>query len=149
YSEVVSLIKSHGLINGLKQFEQSPTYQQLLTESSDAASAVTNIFRDPLTPLTLEKYERIPHDCPPHDFALLQGIRVPTLVLFSKRDPIHPIEIGRRLTSVIPGAQFSELTPKCVSNAEYENNLNQRIREFFEQHFTGLPHTTTTRSEPS
>lgn len=149
YAEVVSLIKAHGLSEGLKLFEQSTSYRDLLAESADAASAVTNIFKDPLTPHTLEKYDRIPHDCPPHEFSQLQGIRVPALVLSSKRDPIHPIEIGKRLASVIPGAEFSELTPKCVSSAGYEYDLNQRIGEFFEKHFVGTTNSTTPRSEPS
>ena len=142
YSEVVSLFRQFGAEEGLNRFKETEAYQSLLAESADAASALTNIFLDPLTTETWEKYERIPHDCPPHDLKLLAGVQAPTLVLSSVRDPIHPYSIGQSLTQALPRAEFHEVTSKAISPAEYEKDLNRYIAEFLQKHRAETPHTT-------
>ena len=133
YGEVVNLIKQYGVQNGLDHFHKSPTYKTLLAVSSDAAAAVNGIFSDPITLETLEKYDRIPRDCPPSEPSVLNAIRVPTLILSCHQDPIHPFEIGQALLSAIPNSQFQELTPKCVDALAYQDDLNRNLTQFVHQ----------------
>jgi pimeloyl-ACP methyl ester carboxylesterase len=45
---------------------------------------------------------------PEHDLRRqASSIRAPTLVVWGKRDPVIPLRIGKRIVSLIPGAELS------------------------------------------
>jgi pimeloyl-ACP methyl ester carboxylesterase len=45
---------------------------------------------------------------PEHDLRRqASSIRAPTLVVWGRRDPVIPLRVGRRVVSLIPGAQLS------------------------------------------
>ncbi|MBA3507783.1 MAG: alpha/beta hydrolase, partial [Betaproteobacteria bacterium] len=80
------------------------------------------------------KFERIITDAPCRDRRAWSAIRVPTLVLANRRDPIHPYEYGEILAALIPGAELRELTPKSISleqhNAEVRRALDAFLTRF-------------------
>jgi hypothetical protein len=63
------------------------------------------------------RLERLPADCPVADLRAVEEIRVPTLVMAHRQDPIHRFAFGQKLAHLIPRARFVELTPKSIARA--------------------------------
>ena len=68
--------------------------------------------------------------------AVLQALRVPTLVVVGEEDALTPVEESRRMAAAIPGAQL-EVIPGAghLSNLEQPERFNAVLAKFLE----GLP----------
>ena len=67
---------------------------------------------------------------------VLEGLRVPTLVVVGEDDVLTPVEESRRMAAVIPGARL-EIIPGAghLSNLEQPARFNAVLTQFLE----GLP----------
>lgn len=131
------LIREHGAKRGKELFVQSPLYAEVLRESPDVANSMARQFDGPRAEETVARIERIPPDAPCRSLAELKAIRVPTLVLANRQDPVHPFEYGQMLTEAIPGAIFRELTAKSVSPEQHAADVQTHIEAFLKAHFGG------------
>lgn len=136
YGYIARLIRERGARAGLEIFKQSPHYLDILRESPDAADSLVLQFEHPRAEETLVKLERIPQDAPNRDRREWASIRVPTLVLANRQDPIHPFEYGAILALTIPGAEFREITAKSVSRERHAADVQKFIEAFLKRHFT-------------
>lgn len=137
---IARMLRDHGPEKGLDRFEQSDAYLNIARQSSDAADSLLALFLDPRALETVDRLERIPQDAPNHDRSEWRLITVPTLVLSTHVDPIHPFEYGQMLVREIPGARFEELTPKSVNLAQYTSDLNNRLAHFLQTRFPSTFH---------
>jgi pimeloyl-ACP methyl ester carboxylesterase len=131
------LIRTHGADRGKQMFVQSLEYAQLLRESPSVAEGLARQFDNPRVEETVARIERIPPDSPCRSLAELKAIRVPTLVLANRQDPVHPFEYGQILSEAIPGATFRELTPKSVSPERHAADVQTHLGAFLARHFAG------------
>jgi pimeloyl-ACP methyl ester carboxylesterase len=132
---MAQLIRQHGAKRGLEIFKQSEDYAYVLGLSPDAADSLVRHFEHPRAEETVVKLERIPKDVPNHDRREWGAIRVPTLVLANRRDPIHPFDYGEVLAGAIPHAELKELTPKSVDKAHHAAEVQAFIEEFLRDHY--------------
>lgn len=128
-------IRRKGAKGGLAAFRETAAYAAVLRESTDSASALVGMFEHPRAEETVEKLERIPRGCPSRDRSTWMSIRVPTLVLANRRDPIHPYAMGEDLAATIPGAELRGLTPKCESLEKHGADVQRHMTGFLERHF--------------
>ncbi len=98
--------------------------------SADAGASLVGQFTHPRASETVSKLERLPADAPCSSLADLAVIDVPTLVLASRQDPVHPFEYGEALARAIPLATFRELTPKAVSRERHVAEVQRFLDEF-------------------
>jgi len=136
FPEMAGLIRTHGAKAARDVFAASPTYAKVLAESTDSASAVLGMFEDPTCEETVDRFERIPRDCPSRDRSAWRSIHAPTLVLANHQDPIHPYTMGPDLAREIPGAELRTLTPKCVDIEAHNRDFNRHVQEFLHRHFS-------------
>ncbi|MBI2941568.1 MAG: alpha/beta hydrolase [Chloroflexi bacterium] len=142
YAHIAQLIRHHGARAGLEVFRRSEQYIEVARLSPDAASSLVGQFEQPRAEETVVRLERIPADAPNHDPTgptgmrlELASIRVPTLVLANRQDPIHPFEFGEILAAAIPRAEFRELTPKSTSKERHAAEVQEFLVEFLCRHF--------------
>lgn len=135
FPEMAELIRSHGAKAAQAIFAAMPTFARVRDQSSDSASAVMGMFEAPECEETVDRFERIPNDCPSRDRAAWRSITAPTLVLGNERDPIHPFPIAEGLAAEIPGAELQILTPKCVSIPAHNANFAHHLDTFLRRHF--------------
>ncbi len=136
YGLIARLIREHGAVEGLALFRQTAEFRRVQAESPDAANSLVGQFENPRAEETVVKLERIPADAPVRDITLLRAISVPTLILASRQDPIHPFEYGEILARAIPGAVFRELTPKSISKEQHTRDLQSSLSEFLQSELT-------------
>ena len=136
YARIAQLIRQEGSKRGLEQFRQSQEYLTMVRQSPDSANSLVGQFDNPRAEETVAKLEQIPRDAPNWDRREWASIRVPTLVLAGRQDPIHPFEYGEILAHAIPGAEFRELTPKSVSKELHVKNVQDFMKDFLQKHFS-------------
>lgn len=132
YSHVVQHILKYGAREGLAVFRKTPEFQVILNESPDAAQSLVRQFEHPRALECVARLERIPHDSPCHDRSEWKAIRVPTLVLGNRVDPIHPWEFAQTIAREIKGAVLRELTPKSTNVDRHAADVRAALDEFLQ-----------------
>lgn len=130
---IAGLIRRHGAQQGLELFKQSEAYLEIARQSPDNANALVGQFEHPRAEETVAKLERLPHDTPNLNRDDWAGITVPTLVLATRQDPIHPFEYGETLACSIPGAVLTEVTAKSVSMERHTAEVQTAIGSFLQE----------------
>ena len=128
-------IRQYGPVDGLPRFQATEDYLAVQRQSVDSATSLVKQFGDPRALEAVDRLERIPQDAPNRDRAAWATIVVPTLVLTTQQDLIHPHAYGVALAAAIPGAERYELTPQSVSREQYQADTNARLTAFLNQHF--------------
>jgi pimeloyl-ACP methyl ester carboxylesterase len=136
FSQIAQLIRQNGAKRGREMFIQTEQYRDIRRAFPDTANSLLTQFNHPRAGETVIKLERIPNDAPNRDLSELSRIRVPTLVLANRMDPVHPFEYGQTLARAISNAEFNELTSKSVSLERHETEVQQFIEEFLKRHFS-------------
>ncbi|MBI4325244.1 MAG: alpha/beta hydrolase [Chloroflexi bacterium] len=136
---IAGLIRQHGPTRGLQVFLQSQEYSEVLRQFPETAQSLVRQFRNPRIEETVLCLGRIPRDKPCRDRLEWARIKVPTLVLANKLDPIHPFEYGEVLARAIPGAEFREIASKSVSVEQHGRDVQEFIGEFFRRQIGWLP----------
>lgn len=135
YGTIARLIREYGAKRGLEQFKQTDLYAETLRQSPDSANSLVTQFEHPRAEETVVKLERIPLDAPNRDRREWASITVPTLVLATRQDPIHPFEYGQQIARIIPPAEFKAITPKSESKERHAADVQAAIEQFLKQHF--------------
>jgi pimeloyl-ACP methyl ester carboxylesterase len=130
FGHIAELLREKGPVLGKEIFAQSEDCQRFRLKSEDSAQSLLSQFDHPRAVETAVKLERIPRDAPLHDMAELKSIKVPTLVLANRQDPIHPFEYGEILAAAIPGAILREITPKSVSLDRHAEDVQRCLEDF-------------------
>ena len=76
------------------------------------------------------KFVKIPSDAPNYNREEWRDIKIPTLILANKEDPIHPYEYGKLLHSYISNSKFVEVTSKTISNELHTVEMRKNILDF-------------------
>ena len=132
---VAQLVREHGARRGQELFKETEVYREALREWPDVAASLAAQFEHPRIEESGFKLECIINDRPNADRREWQAIRVPTLVLANRQDPIHPFEYGEGLAGMIPGAEFHEITSKSVSKERHGVEVQQFLGEFLQKNF--------------
>lgn len=136
FTLITKLIAAHGAIKGQQHFKETLEYQEAFREWPDVAMSLAAQFERPGIEDTAFKLERIIHDTPSLDRRDWSKIKVPTLVLGNKHDPIHPYEYAVQTADLIPGAILCEITSKSISLEKHNADTQQAIGEFLKTRFS-------------
>jgi pimeloyl-ACP methyl ester carboxylesterase len=133
FSLISRLLRDHGPVRGQELFRQSVEYHDTLQKWPDVANSLAQQFESPQAQDTACKLESIITDTPCGDRKLWRAIRVPTLVLANRHDPIHPWEFGEELAREIPGARLTEITAKSISVDQHTRDVQAALDSFLPQ----------------
>jgi pimeloyl-ACP methyl ester carboxylesterase len=134
FSLVARLIREHGPERGQVLFKETPEYAETLRSFPDVAKSLCGQFENPQARDHASSLDRIPRDTPCKDRQEWGFIRVPTLVLANRHDPIHPFDYGEVYARLIPGAEFKEITAKSISVEQHGRDVQRFIEDFLKRH---------------
>ncbi|MCO6049194.1 alpha/beta hydrolase [Mesorhizobium sp. RP14(2022)] len=113
-------------------FERGETFSRLSARSPDNLQSLQGFFsREPLA-VTANLLSAIAADGPGITEAELAALPIPTLVLGTEEDFIHPLDHAEKLAALIPGAQLEMLTPKARDRAAYIADFHRALRTFLQ-----------------
>jgi pimeloyl-ACP methyl ester carboxylesterase len=116
--------------DGLAQFEKSATACQLSQEAPDNLSSLRGFFAAPEPVALSPLFAAIAEDGPGVGEQEVSRIALPTLVLGTRIDAIHPLKFAEQLAATIAGAQFVEITPKATDRTRYVAEFRARLSQF-------------------
>jgi pimeloyl-ACP methyl ester carboxylesterase len=122
--------QEHALRCAVAEFAASDDYRELLASSPDTAQSLCGQLTNERAVAAVARLERLPADRPLADLAAAAAIRVPTLVLAHRQDPIHCFAFGEKLAGVIPGARMVELTPKSIARDRHAAEVQRCLEAF-------------------
>jgi hypothetical protein len=59
-------------------------------------------------------------------------VAVPTLVIGTARDSVHPLALAQTIATMIRGAELVEITPKATDRTRHVSELRGVLRRFLE-----------------
>ena len=135
YTAVARLIRESGPQVGLARFRSMPEFLAMERESPDCARSLVGQFEHPRALECVARLERLAADSPCSDRTLYGNLKMPTLILGNRQDPIHPWPLANSLSDLIPGALLREVAPKSVSLDRHAADVQQAIDDFLSLHF--------------
>ena len=130
YPEVARLLADHGREEGRARLVASRAYRDLLAVSPDKAASMLAYFDRPDAESTVALLSRIPLDGPGITREQMREVRMPTLVVVSAQDHVHPASYGEALAALIPEARLAAVTPKGESRAAYVEDFRRALAGF-------------------
>jgi pimeloyl-ACP methyl ester carboxylesterase len=138
YTRIAGLIRRQGAKRASELFRETELYRAVRRDSSDAAESLLRQFEDPHIEERYVRLERIARDSPYRSLKELERISVPTLILASRQDPIHPFTFGEILAKTIAGAEFLELTAKSIDKDRHVAEVQDFIASFLRRRCADL-----------
>ncbi|MGI9366603.1 MAG: alpha/beta fold hydrolase [Rhizobiaceae bacterium] len=131
--EVARYLTDHATREARARFEASPIVARIRREAPDNLTSLLSFFhREPVNE-TRSLLAAIANDGPGVSKSEITGIDVPTLVIGTQSDVIHPMAMADRIAELIPSARLVEITAKSDSRdrycMEFQNALNQYMKE--------------------
>jgi pimeloyl-ACP methyl ester carboxylesterase len=111
-------------------FLESDTYARLAREAPDNVASLLGFFeREPIA-VTSALLRSISVDGPGIAETDLTSLSLPTLVLATEKDAIHPLALAEQLARLIPGAHLVRMTPKGVDKPAYLADFHAALSTF-------------------
>jgi pimeloyl-ACP methyl ester carboxylesterase len=132
-AEVGALLLKHPPAQARALFEQGATARRLEAEAPDNLASLRGFFDRAPSTTTAALLTRISADGPGVTAAQLRALTVPTLVVGSAADAIHPLAHVDALSSHIPHARRAEITPKSVDRGAHLADLHAALAAFLHE----------------
>lgn len=132
YHEIAQIIRKYDAADGLAAFQKTSAYQQLQENAPAVASSLCNLFSQERAKETVAKLERIASDQPFEAITDLHDIQIPTLIMATHQDPVHPYIYGEFYDEHMPQSQLVELTSKSIDPEQHEKDTRNTIQKFVE-----------------
>jgi pimeloyl-ACP methyl ester carboxylesterase len=130
YAAIARLIRELGPVEGLAVYRSSPEFLAMERESPDCARSLVGQFEQPRAVECVSRLERLAADTPCPDRAAYANLRIPTLILANRQDPIHPWPLAQSLSEAIPGALLQAVTPKSAGLDRHAADVQHAIDEY-------------------
>jgi pimeloyl-ACP methyl ester carboxylesterase len=115
------------------KFLETDLAQTLAKTAPDNLASLLSFFaREPIA-ITAALLTSIASDGPGVTEAHVRNIKVPTLIIATTHDYIHPLTHAEALHSMIPQSQLKMITPKGVDKARYVFEFQSTLQKFFEE----------------
>lgn len=115
-------------------FLQSGTARRLADFAPDNLNSLTGFFsREPIG-VTSALLMHIAEDGPGITEDQLQALRIPTLIIATGQDVIHPLAHAEKLHALISGSILRLIAPKGVDKARYLSEFRSTLLSFLEDH---------------
>jgi pimeloyl-ACP methyl ester carboxylesterase len=115
-------------------FLRGETARRLERLAPDNLNSLTGFFSREPARVTAALLTRIAGDGPGITEDQLCDLRIPTLIIATDQDVIHPIASAERLYALIPGSILKTITPKGVDKARYLSEFRSTLLTFLEDH---------------
>ncbi|MER8805430.1 alpha/beta hydrolase [Mesorhizobium australicum] len=135
YVEVAELISRLPLDEARDAFASSATATRFRSEAPDNLASLLGFFARDNATVFAEVMQAIANDGPSVTRATATGLAIPTLVIGSGIDLVHPLATARELAETIPGAVFAEVTPKAVDKDRHFTEIRAAIGGFLDRNF--------------
>jgi pimeloyl-ACP methyl ester carboxylesterase len=132
-AEVGELLANYPPEIAKTKFLASATAHHLAKTAPDnLASLLTFFTREPIA-VTSALLTKISADGPGVTETQVRALTLPTLIIATEQDAIHPMAHAQKLHALIPHSRLVKITPKAVDKAAYVKEFRSTLLRFFEE----------------
>jgi pimeloyl-ACP methyl ester carboxylesterase len=124
------LLAQHAPEVASQEFDASVLAKKLAAEAPDNLVSLRGFFTRKPAAVTAALLTRISADGMGLSAQQLNAIAMPSLVIGNADDHTHPLSLARDLASLLPNAQFVEVTSKAKNAAAYTYEVQRAIADF-------------------
>jgi pimeloyl-ACP methyl ester carboxylesterase len=134
FQMIADLLRKHALPIARDIFDQSEVAKRLARDAPSNLASMRGAFagHDPATRAAL--VGSIARDGPGVTESEARRIAVPTLVIGTTEDTIHPLAFAEELAATIPDASFLRITSKSVDSAAHAAEFRAALSAFLAAH---------------
>jgi pimeloyl-ACP methyl ester carboxylesterase len=110
------------------RFSESRHYRDIAAISPLGAKSLLGQFDAPLAVERSVRLRSVPRNRAYSSAQELASVSVPTLVVGTKNDPVHPYRLAQRWSRSIPGARFMTVPPRDLDSRETANQVREGVR---------------------
>ncbi|MED5305367.1 MAG: alpha/beta fold hydrolase [Pseudomonadota bacterium] len=133
HREIAALMVAHEPATAKRRFETSDTARLVAAESPDNLASLVGFFdRHPLDQ-TQALLAAIADDGPGVDRQAIAAIDLPTLVIGTDRDFVHPLSMAKELASLISGATLARIPAKSDNREEHVAAFRRALHLFLKE----------------
>ncbi len=130
---IACLLANHDAEKARRLFEATPLARSIAAESPDNYVTLMSLFaRHPLQQ-TQALLAAIANDGPGVTHSEIAALAMPTLVIGTERDTVHPMAIADKLASLIPHATLERVAAKSDNRDAYVDEVKKSLRCFFKE----------------
>jgi pimeloyl-ACP methyl ester carboxylesterase len=130
YLKIAALLREFGAREGALRFEASAALAAVAAVSPDNAASLRLFFSQPNPANTIALLSTIPSDSPGIDAETIAMIRVPTLIIGTDQDFVHPLAYAERLQQILPHATLQRITSKSINKDQYKLDFREALSRF-------------------
>ncbi len=116
-----------------RAFVAGDTYAVLAREAPDNLTSLLGFFERRPIEVTSALLTAISRDGPGLSESELERLSMPTLILATEQDHIHPVAHAEHLARLLPGSILKTITPKGVDKAAYVSDFHAAFGAFFRE----------------
>lgn len=116
-----------------EKFETSAIAKDLQEKAPDNLKSLRGFFSRQPSDLTGELLTRISADGPGVTLAQIAALQIPTLVIGTDQDVIHPFGHAETLAGLIPGAKLARITAKGQDKTAYVREFKSAMSGFLKE----------------
>jgi pimeloyl-ACP methyl ester carboxylesterase len=141
YAEAARLLKDEPSPEGaLQKLEKSDIYRAINEQCADAGKSLLGQVRcvvlDPnRREAAVARLQYLPTGQSGLDLQSAAAVEVPTLIMATPNDPIHPLSFAHALAGAIAHASFVKLEPKQLNDGPHIEEVNSLIVQFLDSVF--------------
>ena len=130
FAEIAALLRAHDPQTALAAFERSPSAANFAANAPDNLASLRRFFARPDPAATAALVAAIAADGPGIEEEEVKSLKVPTLVIGTTQDVIHPLAMAETLASRIPGATFARIAAKSADPVQHGVDFRAAVTAF-------------------
>jgi len=130
HRRIAALMAEHDAAAARRLFAESDLARAVAVASPDNLSSLLGFFDRQPTDQTRALLAAIGHDGPGVSRREIAGIDIPTLVIGTDKDIVHPMAMAETLAGLIPRASLVRITPKSDDRQSYVAEFRAAIGDF-------------------
>lgn len=130
HRDIATLMATHELAMARRLFEASDTAHIVKDVSPDNLASLLGFFDRQPSEQTQALLAAVAADGPGVDRARIAAIDLPTLIIGTDRDFVHPISMAQELASLITGAHLAHITAKSDNRDAHIAEFRRALRQF-------------------
>ncbi|MGB1355919.1 MAG: alpha/beta fold hydrolase [Candidatus Puniceispirillaceae bacterium] len=133
HRQIADYLATYDNAEARRRFQDSATARAIARASPDNMASLLGFFdRQPLDQ-TQALLAAIGNDGPGVDRVDITALDMPTLIIGTDHDVVHPLTMARELASLIPSSQLVEITSKSENPDAYVAEFRQALRRFLKE----------------
>lgn len=133
FKVIYQLLNNPEIKDKKAEYKKSGIYQKMNNLSSYAGETLLSQFDYAYASEASPKLICMPGDSPNTDRNEWRKLSMPTLILGSHLDPLHPYSYAELLHEYIPDSEFKEITSKTISGEQHAKDSYGAICSFLNQ----------------